>query len=250
MESWYLDFEFSSNLTLLPTAFSFSLAQTPKKKKGKNNLFRYRVLWKYFSTRPSRQLLLVSASHRNNLFRRDICTLKYLSTQSLCHLLLLSASLETPKQRQTLGIVILGLWIIFQLSPPVNFFKFQPPTNPEKARECTWKQICKVFFFLSAGHRAAAQPRQPRHVWYWGASSYLEVSLLGLCFALNCRRSASPWRQTPRASAESQQIAVWWLLYCVRHRVRKLSRLQMIWHLHVAWGEERLGPRPRWPEER
>ena len=53
------------------------------------------------------------------------------------------------------------------------------------------------FFFLSASHRAAAQPRQPRHVWYWGASSYLEVSLLGLCFALNCRRSASPWRQTP-----------------------------------------------------
>ena len=124
----------------------------------KNNLFRYRVLWNYLSTRPSRQLLLVSASHRNNLFRRDICTLKYLSTQSLCHLLLLSASLETPKQRQTLGIVILGLWIIFQLSPPVNFFKSQPPTNPEKARECALgKKSAKFFFFF----RPATEQQQP-----------------------------------------------------------------------------------------
>ena len=32
-------------------------------------------------------------------------------------------------------------------------------------------------------------------------------------------RFDSPWRQTPRTPAESQQIAVWWLLYCVRHRV-------------------------------
>ena len=36
--------------------------------------------------------------------------------------------------------------------------------------------------------------------------------------------------------AESQQIAVRWLLYCLRHPDRELSRLQMISHLHAQMG--------------
>ena len=46
------------------------------------------------------------------------------------------------------------------------------------------------------------------------------------------------------SKAESQQFAVRWLLYCLRHPDRELSRLQMISHLHAAWGEYRTGPRP------
>ena len=46
------------------------------------------------------------------------------------------------------------------------------------------------------------------------------------------------------SKAESQQIAVRWLLYWLRHLDREQSRLQLIWHLHAAWGEYRSGPPP------
>ena len=64
------------------------------------------------------------------------------------------------------------------------------------------------------------------------------------------RCCSSSCEQISWSKAESQQIAVRWLLYWLRHPDRELSRLQMIWHLHAAWGEYLWGPRQRWSAER